>query len=330
MVLPTKGRVKSLLVLVVAAFIIIAAIAGLSGKPPDQNALPTRESTIPTNATKMMPETDPYPPMLHSDDYMAPVPVPGSINTAGGEDSPFIMPDGNTMYFFFTPNVTVPVEKQLLDGVTGIYVARKSNGTWGSVERVVLQDPGKLALDGAAFVQNNTMWFASAREGYTGVNMFIAEIMNGKWANWRYAGDKLNKEYLMGEMHITADGSELYFHSARAGGSGGYDIWVTKKVNGEWQMPESVAAVNTPWTEGWPFITQRGDELWFTREYNGTPAIFMSIKTNGTWSPPQLIASRFAGEPTLDEAGNLFFVHHYFKDGRMIEADIYVAYKKAM
>jgi hypothetical protein len=26
--------------------------------------------------------------------------------------------------------------------------------------------------------------------------------------------------------------------------------------------------------------------------------------------------------------GNIDFVHHYFKDGKMIEADIYVAHRK--
>lgn len=59
----------------------------------------------------------------------------------------------------------------------------------------MLQDSGNLALDGAEFVRDNVMWFASAREGYTGVNLFTAEFRNGKWTNWQYAGDKLNKDY---------------------------------------------------------------------------------------------------------------------------------------
>lgn len=49
--------------------------------------------------------------------------------------------------------------------MTGIYVSKKVNGTWTAAERVVLQDSGKLALDGAAFVKDGVMWFASAREG---------------------------------------------------------------------------------------------------------------------------------------------------------------------
>jgi hypothetical protein len=35
-----------------------------------------------------------------------------------------------------------------------------------------------------------------------------------------------------------------------------------------------------------------------------------------------------AGEPSIDEEGNVYFVHHFFDGDKMIEADIYVAYKK--
>lgn len=118
------------------------------------------------------------------------------------------------------------------------------------------------------------MWFASAREGYTGVNLFTAEFKNGKWTNWQYVGEKLMKDYQVGEMHITSDGNELYFHSSRAGGKGQLDIWVTRKVDGEWQQPENIEAVNTAENEDWPFISQDGNELWFTRTYMGSLAVY--------------------------------------------------------
>ena len=41
-----------------------------------------------------------------------------------------------------------------------------------------------------------------------------------------------------------------------------------------------------------------------------------------------MIVSQFAGEPTVDWQGNLYFVHHYYEEGKMIEADLYVAYRK--
>jgi len=325
---PSKGSVKHYAISIICIIaVLIAIFAGLKPNPLQETR--AREDFIPAAAVKMTPDADIFPPILHSGDWNPPIPLTETINTAGGEDSPFILPDGETLYFFFTPNVTVPAEKQVLDGVSGIYVSTKRNGEWTTAKRVILQDSGKLALDGAEFVQSDLMWFASAREGYTGVNLFTAEFEGGKWTNWQYVGDKLVKDYQVGEMHITADGTKLYFHSPRAGGKGEFDIWVSRNVNGEWQPPENVEAVNTQGTDGWPFINEDGTELWFTRTYNGSPAVYRSIKLNGAWQEPQLILSQFAGEPTLDNEGNLYFVHHFFNEaGKMVEADIYVAYKK--
>ena len=252
--------------------------------------------------------------------------MPWPISTAGAEDSPFIMPDGKTFYFFFTPDVTVPVEKQVLDGVTGIYVSQKINGYWQQPERVVLQDSEKLSLDGCAFVQDDIIWFCTAREGYTGLHWFTAEYRDGEWDNWQ--PNDFPSEFEVGELHFSTDGNEVYFHSSRPGGKGGYDLWMMQNVNGEWQEPINLETLNSIENDGWPWLSSDGNELWFTRTYQGSPAIFRSQKTAGEWSEPGLIVSQFAGEPTLDTAGNLYFAHHYYEDGKMIEADIYMARKK--
>jgi hypothetical protein len=326
----SKASAKVYALLAIFIVIIVAVIVHFNfNQPQEAPELPTRDSAIPASAVKITPEADFYPPILHSDGWLQPVPLSDAINTAGGEDSAFVMPDGDTLYFFFTPDVNIPAEQQVSDGVTGIYVSKKQNGEWSTAERVILQDHGKLALDGAEFVQGNIMWFASAREGYTGVNYFTAEYKDGKWTDWQYVGDKLMKDYRMGEMHITADGNTLYFHSDRAGGKGEFDIWTSQKVNGEWQTPENVATVNTEGNEGWPFLTQDGNELWFTRTYLGSPAIYRSLKVNGEWQEPELILSQFAGESSMDNNGNIYFTHHFYNNqSEMIEADIYVALKK--
>lgn len=285
--------------------------------------MPSRESKIPQSAVKMTPETDVYPPILHSSEYQTLVPLPGPVNTAGAEDSPFIPYSGNSLYFFFTPDVTIPVEKQILDNVTGLYVSQYQNGTWNSPERLMLQEAGKLALDGCECIDQNILWFCSAREGYIGVHWFTAEYMNGQWKNWQNAD--FNPDYEVGELHFYGD--TLYFHSARSGGQGGLDIWMSTKVNDIWQEPTNIAVINTESDEGWPYITDDGSELWFTRTYQGSPAIYRSKKINTTWQTPELIVSQFAGEPTLDFQGNIYFVHHYYNNSIMIEADIYIAYK---
>lgn len=320
------------------SFILIASLAiSLAGcaspsqpaPAPAPSTQKTRAKAIPASAIKMTPQLDTIPPKLHSSEFQTPVPLGSSINTAGAEDSAFILPDGNTIYFFFTPDASIPAEKQLDDGVTGIYVSHKQGDQWGPAQRAALQDNNQLALDGCVFVGGNTMWFCSARKGnLRGVDLWIADFSGGKWSNWRNVGEKLNIDYQVGEMHITADGNEMYFHSSRPGGKGNYDIWVTRKVNGEWQQPENIEAVNTSETDGWPFITQDGKELWFLRQYQGSPCIFRSKKINGKWSTPELIVSQFAAEPSLDNAGNLYFTRHFIKGGKMIEADIYIVPRK--
>ena len=323
--------------IVFVAFVLVGCSDEERGNNPQVQAIDSpddatidwgllREASIPSNAVKMTPQTDSHPPQLHSDEWEMPVPLSGPVNTAGAEDSPFITPDGNTLYFFFTPDPNIPVEKQLLDGVTGIWVSHRSNGQWQETQRVVLQEPDKLALDGCTFVQDDIIWFCSAREGYTGIHWFTANKIDGGWTNWENAD--FDPKYKVGELHFLADGTQLYFHSDRPGGKGGYDIWVSNKINGEWQEPENIAVVNSIETEGWPYLTSDGSELWFLRTYMGSPGIFRSQKHNGQWSEPELILSSFAGEPSLDIEGNIYFVHHFYRDGEMIEADIYFSRRK--
>jgi hypothetical protein len=285
-----------------------------------------RADTLPEDIVKRTVETDVYPPILHSGLFDTPIPLSSAINTSGAEDSPFILPDGNTLYFFFTPDVRITPEKQLLDNVTGIWMSNKVDGEWTEAQRVWLQDPGKLALDGAVCIEGNQMWFASAREGYEGMNMFTAEYIDGEWQNIKYSGDRLMKEIQIGEVHVFGD--ELYFHSERYGTKGGFDIFVTTKSGSTWSDPVNIEAVNSETMDGYPYISSDGNELWFTRTYMGTPAIYRSLKVDGNWSAPELIVSQFAGEPTLDDEGNLYFVHHYYENNVMIEADIYVANRK--
>ena len=289
----------------------------------------SRLDAIPDDAVKMTPSTDHHLPILHSDEWYPPIPMEGSINTAGAEDSPFISADGDIFTFFFVPDVRVPPEEQLLDGVSGIYITRKIDGIWTEPERVVLQEPGNLSLDRCQFLQSDVIWFCSAREGnYRGVDIWHAEARDGRWTNWENAGEQFNVEYEMGEFHFSTDWETLYFHSEREGGLGNYDIWVTRQIDGLWSLPENVREVNSEAHDSRPFVTQDGSELWITRTYLGTPGTFRSFWTGERWSEPELILSQFAGEPTLDSEGNLYFIHHYIIDDEIIEADVYVAYRK--
>jgi len=102
----SRAALKKITILGIGAVavIVLLLISSLvqDGSEEEQVEIVPRESKIPEDAVKVTPETDLFPPHLHSDKYAEPVPMPGPINTASGEDSPFITPDGSTFYFFFS------------------------------------------------------------------------------------------------------------------------------------------------------------------------------------------------------------------------------------
>jgi len=321
-----RGRLKNRLeVRVVAAAMSLAVAAGCdeSTAPQDEPLVIDRHEKIPGDVVKGTPQNDRHPPVLHSTEFLEPVPVP-VISTAGAEDSPFIPADGSDLYFFFAADVRQDASIQVRDPVNGIWVSRHVGGAWQEPALVQLQERDELALNGCPWVLGNEMLFCSAREGFAGIHWFRADRVGGRWQNWAIV--EYPAEYDVGELHIHGD--RLYYGSARPGGQGGQDIWMLTRAGAGWTNPMNVAAVNTAGDETRPFVARGGQELWITRWYQGTPAIFRSKLLDGQWQEAELIVSRFAGEPTLDAQGNVYFVHHFFVDGVMIEADIYVAYRK--
>ncbi len=103
--------------------------------------------------------------------------MPGPINTAGAEDSPYPTHDGRAFLFFFTPDAAVPAEKQLLDGVTGIWSAEALGASWSEPTRVWLAAPDEPALDGCPFVLGETLYFCSGRVGnLREIDLYVAGL----------------------------------------------------------------------------------------------------------------------------------------------------------
>ncbi|MBE0481386.1 MAG: PD40 domain-containing protein [Dehalococcoidia bacterium] len=324
-------RAIILVCLAVAAVLSAGCLEAESEKEPLK--LATRAEAIPADAVKVTPETDVYRPVVHLDGWEQPVPVEGPVNTAGGEDAPFVLPDGSALYFVFVSDVNLPAQEQLLDGATGIWRSVRTEEGWAEPERIVLNDD--LSLDGCPFVENGVIWFCSARAGsFRGVDVYTAQDLGGRWGDWKNAGEQLNNEYGIGEIHLSADGNTLYFDWDNEAGMGGKDIWMSERAGENWGPPVNLGpGVNSSSYEIRPFVSTDGNELWFTSQsrlgYAG-PAVFRSLRqADGTWGEAEEIISNFAAEPALDDAGNIYFAHHFFpRSGSMIEADIYVAYRR--
>jgi hypothetical protein len=291
-----------------------------------------RYEAIPEDAVKVTPDTDVFPPVLHAGAWEEPVPLEGPFNTAGGEDSPFISPDGDLFLFFFTPDVTAPAEEQVTDGVTGIWASRLEGGDWTEPVFVDLSDVP--SLEGCPTLFDLELWFCSIREGnYGEVDAWVASYSYGgdlKWSMVRNAGSRLNRDLDIGEWHLAGDGDTLYFGWDSPEGRGASDIWMVTWNGETWEEPLNLGpAINTAGSESRPFVTPNRGELWFTGSsrlgYHG-PAVFRSVRADTGWTSAEEIISNYAAEPCLDAAGNVYFIHHFMdEEERMIEADVYSA-----
>lgn len=302
----------------------LPAVSACRPAAPTAALVRSREASIPPEAVRCRPEDDPHPPRLLTEGWLPPVPLPPPVNTAGVEDSPFLAPDGRTLLFFFTPSHHIPAEGQLVDGVSGIYISRRTADVWGEPQRLMLQYPDALALDGCPFLLGDTLWFCSARAGnLRGVDLWTATLRDEAAFGWSHAGPRLNAELQVGEMHLSADGGAMIYHAP--GPDGDLDLFSIQRRAEGWSAPQPFAELNSPADEGWPFLSDDGQELWFSRSDDGGFSVYRALRQGPGWGPPERILTPLAGEPTLDRQGNLIFVHACVIDGVVVETDLYFA-----
>jgi tetratricopeptide (TPR) repeat protein len=119
------------------------------------------------------------------------------------------------------------------------------------------------------------------------LSLFIAEVSaNGSWIGaqpFRYNGTS----YSTGFPSFSPDGNRLYFASDRPDGFGGFDLFVSYKLeNGNWSTPENLGpVVNSPGNEVTPYFD--GNMLFFASDWHqglGGYDIFRAEQSGGRWS----------------------------------------------
>ena len=82
------------------------------------------------------------------------------------------------------------------------------------------------------------------------------------------AGVDASKPYSTGHPCLSADGSALYFCSNVPGGYGGYDLYVSYRLQSGWSKPRNLGpTINTPGNEMSPFVDEFG-RLYFASDWH--------------------------------------------------------------
>lgn len=97
----------------------------------------------------------------------------------------------------------------------------------------------------------------------------------GPWSRPVNLGPIVNSTVHDQTPAISRDGLSLYFASDRAGGSGGFDLWVSQRLATDlpWEAPVNLGpAVNTPANDNGPSLSPDGRQLFFVSNRPGLGA----------------------------------------------------------
>jgi hypothetical protein len=168
--------------------------------------------------------------------------MPGAINGPGHNACSSITPDGKQI-FIYRNN-----EEDAKGGE--IFVSKVSaSGKWGAPKIMERPINSTYFEDGACMTADgNTIFFISERgqdvkakggqKGYGNGDIWMSKRKSKtEWDNPVNLGPEINTQYDEGGIYITPDGKTLFFCSMGHNSMGGYDIFKTNLVNGNWTKP---------------------------------------------------------------------------------------------
>ena len=155
-------------------------------------------------------------------------------------------------------------------GSTDLYVSTRTSTAepWGSPRALVeLNTPTRDSGPGIS-PDGLTLWFASARPGGQGEQDIWVTSRPSRSSNW-------DTPVLVAELNspegdqlpsVSDDGLTIHFSSARAGGAGGFDIYVARRtdVRSAWSAPQPLTELNTEFDDTRPLLRSDGLELYFS------------------------------------------------------------------
>lgn len=201
------------------------------------------------------------------------------INQGSINDNPAVSFDGNTMVY---------TERRGI--VNAIFFSRKERGIWQAPIEITAALKAGEDCSSCSLNSDGTELFIYKTDNYDGA-IYSSEFVNGAWTPIKKLNKNINTRFYESHASISYDGKKLYFTSNRDGGQGNLDIYVSEKdQSGDWGQAVNLgAAINTPFNEDTPFITQNDSVLYFCSEgHNSMGGFdnFKSQKIGSVWKTP--------------------------------------------
>lgn len=184
------------------------------------------------------------------------------LNTKTHDATAGISPDGNTLFVY----------KGTLGG--DIYQAQKKDGSWTSPQKMNKNvNSSNQETSASITADGQTLYFVSNKPGGVGGKDIYMSTKDdkGEWGVATLISGKINTIYNEENAFISPDGKTLYFSSEGHNSMGGYDIFKSTLVDGNWTTPVNI---------GYPINTAR-DDVFFSISENGHRGYYASANFQG-------------------------------------------------
>ena len=212
-----------------------------------------------------------------------------------------------------------------------IWISRRENGRWSDPESAGEGvNTEQHEYDPSVSPDGSRMFFTrSAIGGATAIarlgqvsdkrtDLYVSYYRNQQWSRAEMIPAPVNlPEAAEYRAVLSQDEKRLYFGSDRAGGYGGFDLYVSQLVDGRWGQPKNLGPlVNTAGKEVDAAVAPHENTLILAlqRENDAHQKLYISRYVNGAWSRPVEMGPRFntlAGDgcPWLGYDGHTLYVN---------------------
>jgi tetratricopeptide (TPR) repeat protein len=236
-------------------------------------------------------------PVSFTEENLGPV-----FNDGKANFNPVISADGKTFAFM--------VSMKFYDA---IMLSKLVNGKWTPALNITPE----LVTDGDMYISclssDGTILFLSKDDNFNS-DIYSSTYDGVTWRQTIKLNKNINTRYWESHGFISEDGSQLIFASDRPGGFGGLDLYISRKVNGDWGPVVNLGPqINTQFNEDRPFLINNGKTLFFSSQGHmnmGGYDLFRSdLQQNNLWGQPENL-----GYPLNTPDDNIFFMP--VKDGK--------------
>jgi tetratricopeptide (TPR) repeat protein len=171
-----------------------------------------------------------------------------------------------------------------------IMVSHLENNKWSGPVNIYpdIQLDGDLSISSLS-KDGKTLYIS--KDDNSSSDIYTTTYNGTAWSAAIKLNKNINTKYWESHACISEDGSMLIFASDRPGGFGGLDLYVSRKVNGEWGPALNLGPeINTIFNDDRPFLGNHDKILFFSSQGHnnmGGYDMFSSTRlSNGQWDKP--------------------------------------------